>query len=76
METMGGDNAVTICCKGEKKCHFLDGFLDIYIDDEEAPSPFKTLDDAMKFAKIIINLLELIENGQGGTEDNHTSSTD
>ena len=52
------ENAVTICLG--KDCDFLDGFLDIYIDFDENPSPFKTLDDAELFAKIIIKLLKVV----------------
>ena len=52
------ENAVTICLG--KDCDFLDGFLDIYIDYDESPSPFKTLDDAELFARIIVKLLKVV----------------
>ena len=52
------EHAVTICMNDD--CDFLDGFLDIYIDLEESPSPFKDLDDAELFARVIIKLLEVV----------------
>lgn len=36
----------------------LDGFIDIFTNDETVPSPFKRIDDAETFAKIIVKLLE------------------
>lgn len=38
----------------------LDGFIDIYIDDEITPSPFRDIEDAEYFADMIIKLLEAI----------------
>lgn len=52
------DGGVTIC-QG-KDCDFLDGFLDIYIDDGEISSPFQTVEDAILFAEIIIKLLGVV----------------
>lgn len=48
---------VSLC----KDCDdMLDGFIDVYTDDELVPSPFKTLDDAEDFLKIIKKLLEAV----------------
>lgn len=40
-------------------------FIDIYIDDGDNTSPFKTVDDAKLFAEIIVKLLDVI----GETDD-------
>lgn len=52
------DDVVTIC--RDENCDFEHGFLDIYLDDEDAPSPFNNLEDAELFAKIIVKLLDVI----------------
>lgn len=52
------NDGVTIC-QG-KECDFLEGFIDIYVDEKGIPSPFKTIDDAILFAEIIIKLLEVV----------------
>lgn len=52
------DDVVTICQEG--KYDFFDGFLDIYVDDGEISSPFRTVEDAILFAEIIIKLLEVV----------------
>lgn len=49
------DDVVSICMKED--CDMLDGFIDIYTDVDDAPSPFKTVDDAKFFAEIIVKLL-------------------
>lgn len=41
-------------------CSSLDAFIDIYINDESIPSPFRTVDDAILFAEIIVKLLEVV----------------
>ena len=48
-------------CLGDECC-YLDSFLTIWVDDNdsEIPSPFKTLDDAVDFLKIVKKLLEAI----------------
>ena len=38
----------------------LDAFIDIYTDDGDSTSPFKTVDDAKLFAEIIVKLLDVI----------------
>ena len=43
----------------------LDAFIDIYTDDGDGSSPFKTVDDAKLFAEIIVKLLNTI----GETDD-------
>ena len=50
--------AVTICMNED--CNFLDGFLDIYTNNSDYLSPFKDLDDAELFARIIIKLLDVV----------------
>ena len=51
--------SVSIC----KDCdNQLDAFIDIFTEDDETPSLFKTIDDAMLFAEIIVNLFKVIMN--------------
>ena len=38
----------------------LDAFIDIYTDDGDDSSPFKTVDDAKLFAEIIVKLLDAV----------------
>lgn len=38
----------------------ITSFIDIYIDDDLTPSPFKDIEDAEHFADIMIKLLEAI----------------
>lgn len=38
----------------------LDAFIDIYTDDGNNTSPFKTVDDAKLFAEIIVKLLDAV----------------
>ena len=38
----------------------LDAFIDIYTDDGNGISPFKTVDDAKLFTEIIVKLLDVI----------------
>ena len=52
------NESVSICCRDTDD--ILDGFIDIYVDDELTPSLFKNLDDAELFAKIIVKLLEKV----------------
>lgn len=49
---------VGICCDGESS--IMDSFLDIYIDDGISPSPFKSIEEAKMFAKIVMRLLESV----------------
>lgn len=53
------DGLVSVClCIDD--CDYFEAFLDIWVDDEENPSPFKDLDTARQFGEIIIKLLEVI----------------
>ena len=52
------DEMVGICCKGRESV--LDSFIDVYINDEISPSPFKTTKEAKMFAEIIVKLLESV----------------
>ena len=38
----------------------LKAFIDIYVDEEDNSSPFKTVEDAKLFAEIIVKLLNTI----------------
>ena len=40
--------------------NYLDGFIDIWIDDGEVESPFENMDTARTFAEIIVKLLEQV----------------
>ena len=39
---------------------FLDGFIDVYIDEGDGLSPFKDIESAELFAKILVKLLERV----------------
>ena len=42
-------------------CDYLDGFIDIWVDDGEVvESPFENMDTARTFAEIIVKLLEQV----------------
>lgn len=50
-------DSVSIC----KGCDdSSDAFIDIYTDDESTPSVFRTIDDAILFAEVIVKLLEVV----------------
>lgn len=50
-------DSVSICMDCDTSSN---SFIDIYTGDEpEIPSPFRTVDDAELFAKIIVKLLEV-----------------
>ena len=38
----------------------LQGFIDVYPDEDEAPSPFKSKKECKLFAEIIVKLLESV----------------
>ena len=38
----------------------LSAFMDVYVDDGDSPSPFRTLDDVEDFVNIIKKLLETV----------------
>ena len=50
--------SVTICLKEDAT--YFDGFIDIWVDDEETPSPFKDVETAELFATMIVKLLEAV----------------
>ena len=57
MNILKDEDGVYIC----NDCNdFMQTFIDIYIDGKGTPSPFKTVEDAELFAKIIIKLLGVI----------------
>lgn len=41
-------------------CKYLDGFIDIWVDDDVVESPFRDMDTARTFAEIIVKLLEQV----------------
>ena len=51
-----GDNWVGICCGCDSE---LDTFIDVYSNDPETPSPFKSVESAYAFAVMLVNLLEV-----------------
>ena len=58
LELVVNSNGVSIC----KDCgSYINAFIDIYIDKKDTPSLFKTVDDAVLFAEIILKLLEAID---------------
>ena len=59
MNIVKQENSVSIC-KGDKECDMLDAFVDIWVDDGNHTSPFKTLEDAELFAEILIKLMGAI----------------
>lgn len=52
------DKDVSICLGDD--CNYFDGFIDIFVNDDATPSPFKTISDATLFAEVIIKLLEVV----------------
>ena len=49
---------VSVCYK--KADSTLQGFLDIYPDEDECPSPFESIEECRLFAKIVVKLLESV----------------
>lgn len=43
-------------------CDYTSSFLNIFIDSDGIPSPFKNREDAELFAKIMVKLLKVITN--------------
>lgn len=41
-------------------CDYTHSFLNIFIDSQITPSPFKDIEDAELFAKIMVKLLKVI----------------
>lgn len=52
-----GDNSVSICMECN---HEIESFIDIYSDDYDTPSPFKSVENAYDFAVILVKLMEVI----------------
>lgn len=50
----------SVCINLENTTNYLRAFLIIEVDDEDTPSPFKTVEDAKLFAEIIVKLLNKI----------------
>lgn len=57
LKIMKSDKSVSIC---DNCNHELQSFIDIYCDDYDTPSPFKSIESAYDFAVIIIKLLEAV----------------
>lgn len=57
LKIIKGDNSVSIC---EDCNHELESFIDIYVDDYDTPSLFRSIESAYDFAVIIVKLLEAI----------------
>ena len=56
---MSDENSVTIAAENINIS--LDGFIDFYLDDGYIKSPFKSHEEAILFAEIVLNLLELMD---------------
>ena len=46
-------------CKGTLNA--ICGFIDIYVDDPDTPSPFEDVETATLFAEIIVKLLKVVD---------------
>lgn len=60
-------NSVTICMDDE--CDFIDGFIDIYPEDEDIKSPFKNVLEAELFATVIVKLLNSLDESKEKLND-------
>ena len=58
LKIIEGDGVVSICCKDARST--LEGFIDVYPDEEINPSPFETIEDCKMFAEIMVKLLERV----------------
>ena len=57
------DNEYSVSiCKDDSNCAMEDAFIDIYVDDGDFPSPFKSVEDAELFAEMIVKLLGVVYN--------------
>lgn len=45
---------------GDKDKDYLESFIDIWVDDDDLDSPFKSVDDAVLFAEMIVKLLKVV----------------
>lgn len=43
-------------------CNYVSSFMNIFIDSNITPSPFKDIEDAELFAEIMVKLLKVISN--------------
>ncbi len=60
-------NSATICMN--KECDFIDGFIDIYTEDEDIKSPFSNIVEAQLFATVIVNLLQELDKNKERLHD-------
>ena len=51
-------NSVSIVL--EEDASYFEGFIDIWTDEGEVPSPFKDIESAETFASILVKLLETV----------------
>lgn len=58
LKVLENDDCVSLGCEGIDE--YFDAFLDVYIDSELSPSPFKSIDDARLFVEIIKTILERV----------------
>ena len=60
-------DSATICMSNE--CDFIDGFIDIYTEDEDIKSPFKNVLEAELFATVIVKLLNSLDESKERLND-------
>lgn len=53
------DNSGASICIGDD-CDFMTAFINIYVEYGNIKSPFRTVEDAELFAKILIKLLKVV----------------
>lgn len=58
LKILKNHNSVTICINED--VGFLDGFLDIYVDEGDGLSPFQDIESAELFSLMIVKLLEAV----------------
>ena len=57
LEVIVGEDIVSLGLDVDRQ---VSAFLDVYVDDPDMPSPFRTIDDAKDFVIIIKKLLEAV----------------
>ena len=66
--TVKTDSSSATICMGEK-CDFIDGFIDIYTEDEDIKSPFNNVLEAELFATVIVKLLNSLDESKERLND-------
>lgn len=63
MFTIKCDGTSVDVCMCDEGCDYMSSFLTLYLLNDEALSPFKSIEELILFAEVIVKLLELIKGG-------------